>query len=420
MSVIVEHMDAASALALVGDGAHIVAGPGCGAPTTLLRAVNKQAPGRGWTLDSGMLLGDYPFLDVVRSGDLRYRTWHVMAPVRELVADGVVGYVPIRASRVAGLLAAHGVGAALVRVTPPDRHGYCSLGPSAGYGLDALRLAGMRIGEVDPDLPRTHGGTTVHRSVFDALVETEDPTPRYESAKPDAISKQIAAHILGLLPRDPTLQIGIGSIPEAVVSSLATADVGRVRFAGMATDEMVDLFERGIIAPEVDESPITSPELMGTERLMRFADGNPAVSVYPSSRAHDAALLGRIERFVSINTAIEVDLSGQVNSEMIRGRQVSGVGGSLDFVDAASRSPGGLRVIALPAATANGVHPKIVGAIGASGTVTMPRSMVDAVVTEYGVAVLEGLTSVERSEALIAISHPQHRAALTEYAGAQR
>jgi acyl-CoA hydrolase len=259
----------------------------------------------------------------------------------------------------------------------------------------------------------------VHQSVFDALVETADATPRYESAKPDVISNRIAAQVLSLLPYNPTLQIGIGSIPEAVVSSLGAADLGAVRFAGMATDEMVDLFECGVIAPAVDDSPIMSPELMGTERLMQFADDNPTVGVYPSSRAHDAAFLGRIERLVSVNTAIEVDLSGQVNSETIRGRQVSGVGGSLDFVDAASRSPGGLRVIALPAATADGAHSKIVGAIGARGTVTMPRSMVDAVVTEYGVARLEGLTTVERSEALIAIAHPDHRAALTEHVGAQ-
>jgi len=408
-------LDPVAALALAGDDAHLVATPGCGAPTTLLHAVNKEAPGRGWTLSSGLLLGEYPFLDAVRTGDLRYRTWHVMAPVSDLVADGIAGFVPARASRVAALLEAHRVDVALVRITPPDRHGYCSLGPSAGYGLDAVRLAGVRIGEVDPDLPWTFGNTTVHESTFDALVDTADPTPQYASAKPSSVSSRIAGFVLGLLPTNPTLQIGIGAIPEAVVNALAHGDLGEIRFAGMATDEMVDLFECGVIPADGDGPAIISPELMGSQRLMRFADRNPAVGVYPSSTAHNAAVLGRTARFVSVNTAIEVDLSGQVNSEVIRGRQISGVGGSLDFVDAASRSAGGLRVIALPSVTPDGSRSRIVRSIG---TVTIPRSMVDAVVTEHGVARLDGKTSAERAEALIAIAHPDHRDSLAQQAGA--
>ena len=179
----------------------------------------------------------------------------------------------------------------------------------------------------DPDLPWTFGNTTVHDSIFDALIDTADEAPQYGSAKPSTVSNRIAEHIVDLLPRNPTLQIGIGSIPEAVVNALADADLGEVRFTGMATDEMVELFERGVIPADGDVPAILSPELMGTQRLMRFADHNPALAVYPSSRAHNAAVLGRTPRLVSINTAIEVDVSGQVNSEVLRGRQISGVGG---------------------------------------------------------------------------------------------
>jgi len=270
-------------------------------------------------------------------------------------------------------------------------------------------LARVRIGEVDPDLPWTFGNTTVHDSIFDALIDTADEAPRYSSAKPSSVSNCIAEHIVGLLPRNPTLQIGIGSIPEAVVNSLADADLGQVRFTGMATDEMVELFERGVIPVDGDAPAILSPELMGSQRLMRFADRNPALAVYPSSTAHNAAVLGRTPRLVSINTAIEVDISGQVNSEVLRGRQISGVGGSLDFVDAASRSAGGLRVIALPSATPDASRSRIVPAVT---TVTIPRSMVDAVVTEYGVARLDGCSATERAQALISIAHPEHRQAL--------
>lgn len=413
-------IEATDALSVVPLQAHIVAGPGCGAPAGLLSALGKVAPGRFWTLSSGLLLGDYPFLDLVREGSLGYRTWHVMGPVRDLVADGTADFVPVRASRLVEHLAARGVDAALVRVTPPNRHGYCSLGPSASYSADALRLARICIGEVDETLPWTYGGTAVPASLFDALVETDEPTPTYTSSALDEISRRIAEHILTLLPREPTLQIGIGAIPEAVVASLGVADVGKVRFAGMATDEMVDLAEAGILDTGGDTPAILAPELMGSGRLMSFADRNPTVAVHPSTTAHDASFLGGIERFVSINTAIEVDLAGHVNSEVVKGKQVSGIGGSLDFVDAATRSADGLRVIAVPSTAARGTVSRIVPAIGSSGTVTIPRSMVDVIVTEYGAARLDGLSTRERAEALIAIAHPDHRAVLTEQAGALR
>lgn len=414
------NVDAAEALSTIPAGAHVVAGPGCGAPTSLLAALGKVAPGRDWTLSSGLLLGEYPFLDLVRDGVLAYRTWHVMAPVRGLVADGTVGFLPIRASRLADALAARGVDAALVRITPPDRYGFCSVGPSAGYSLAALGLARIRIGEVDPTLPWTHGRSTVPASLFDALVESTEPTPVYTSAVPDAISRRIADHILGLLPHEPTLQIGIGAVPEAVVSSLDEAGIGRVRFAGMATDEMVGLAEAGVLDTTGPRPAIIAPELMGSRRLMAFADRNPTVALHPSGTSHDPVFLGGIDRFVSINTAVEVDLSGHVNSEVVKGRQISGIGGSLDFVDAATRSAGGLRVIAVASTAAGGSLSRIVPAIGASGTVTIPRSMVDVVVTEYGVARLEGRTTRERAEALIAVAHPAHRAVLAERAGADR
>jgi 4-hydroxybutyrate CoA-transferase len=406
---------AGDALGLVADGAWVVAGPGCGAPTTLLAALGAASAGRGWTLGTGILLGDLPFLDAVRAGALRYDTWHVSAAVRDLVADGTVGYVPMRSSRLRAMLAARPLGAALVRVSPPDAAGNVSLGPAVSYGLDALELAAVRIAEVDPGLPRTCGRTEVPASLFDAFVEADTPAATYRSATPDETSRRIAERVLGLLPARPVLQIGIGSIPESLVTALRGTGLGKeARFAGMGTDEMVDLVEPRRVGTD---PAILSPELMGTERLMRFADGNPAVALYPSTLAHDPAWLGALDRFVSINAALEVDLLGNVNSEVLRGRQVSGVGGSLDFTEAATRSAGGLRIIALPAATSGGRHSKIVHAVGA---VTLPRTCVDVIVTEFGVARLEGLTSAQRAEALIAIAHPDHRDALAGPEGGNR
>lgn len=406
---------ALDALKLVPAGTHLVAAPGCGAPSTLLAALPEAAPGRGWTLATGILLGDPGFLSAVLDGDLAYRTWHVPPAARTLVASGAVDYVPLRASRVAAHLADWGVGAALVRISPPDAQGTVSLGGSVGYSLAALELATVRLAEIDPAVPRTQGESTVPLSVFDALVDSAGAMPEYVSAVPDATSRLIAERVLGLVPRDPTLQIGIGSIPESVFAGLAAADLGRVRFEGMGSDAMVELFQQGVLdAREVVPRPaLRSPELMGTSRLMRFADDNPAIGLYPSASSHDTGRLGALERLVSVNAAIEVDLLGQVNVESVRGRPVAGVGGALDFVEAASRSRGGLRIVALASAAPDGGASRIVPRVS---TVSLPSACTDTVVTEYGVARLEGLSVRERAEALIAIAHPDYRDGLAEAA----
>lgn len=409
------HRSVHDALARIPPGAHVVSAPGMGAPTTLLRALPECAGGRQWTLSSGLLLDDYPFLPAVLAGELTYRTWHVMGPVRDQVAAGTVGYIPARNSRIAHLLQLWGVDAALVRVGPPDAQGYCSLGASVGYSKAAIAVASMAIAEVDPAVPRTSGDSLVHVSAFDSLVESATPVPYYLSGAPTETAETIARHVRRLLPPDPTLQIGVGAIPETLVRSLADgqSDLGRIRFVGMATDDMVDLFATGLLrADQVWPEPaILSPDMMGTERLLKFADDNPAIGMYPSSLSHDAAQLGRIERFISVNTAIEVDLAGNVNSEVLGGRQLSAPGGSLDYIDAATRSPGGRRIIALPATNADGSVSRIVPALA---SVTVPRSMVDVVVTEYGVAELEGRSLRERAEALTEIAHPEHREHLRE------
>jgi 4-hydroxybutyrate CoA-transferase len=396
-------------LDLVPAGAHIVAGPGCGTPTTVLAALGEAAPGRGWTLSSGLLTGECDFVAAVAAGDLSYRTWHATAPVHRLIEQGIVEFLPIRFSRVPTVLAALGVDVAVVRVTPPNRQGYCSLGPSAGYTAEALRLARVRIGEVDPALPRTCGRTSVHASAFDALVDTESATPEYHSAAATDSSARIAERIIALLPAAPTIQVGIGAIPESLLATLAAAGAGSIRFVGMATDSMVDMFEAGLLDSSglQDQPTILTPELMGTSRLMQFADGNPAIEVQPSSRTHDPAVLSGFDRLVSVNSGLEIDLHGQVNSEVLGGRQISGPGGSLDFIEGASRSIGGLRILALPAAAAGGTRSRIVPRL--RSVVTVPRSMTDVVVTEFGVARLEGLGLRQRAEALAAIADPAHQ-----------
>jgi 4-hydroxybutyrate CoA-transferase len=365
---------------------------------------------------SGLQLGDYPFLDAVERGALRFDTWHVHGPARRGFEEGWVGHVPCRASEVPRLLRTWGTDTAFVRLSPPDRNGYLSLGPSVSYPLPALLGASTVIAEIDPTLPRTHGQSYVHRSQLTALVDSDEPAPEYPAAIPDEISIRIAERILQLLPREPVLQVGIGSIPEALVSALPRADLGAVRFAGMATDAMVPLFDSGTLRPSVTvpDPAILAVELMGTRRLLDAAHDHPAIGVYPSTVAHTPTVLAQLDRFVSINSAIEVDLGGQVNAEMLRGRQVSSVGGAYDFVEAGLASSGGLRITALPATAARGQVSRIVPRLP-DAVATIPRHAADLVVTEHGVADLRGRTLRERAEALIAIADPAHQAVLSDH-----
>jgi acyl-CoA hydrolase len=383
-----------------------------GAPTTVLAALGEASAGKHWRLDSGLLLDGYPFLPAVIHGALTYRTWHVMPPVRDLVASGLVEYVPARASQLGSMLRRWRADAAIVRVSPPDAAGYCSLGASVSYGQAALDAASHRIAEVDPAVPRTCGDSLVHVSTFDSLVESTTPVPEYQASRASAVSTVIARSVLELLPHSPTLQIGIGGVPEELVRLLKDTDLGQLRFAGMATDDMVDLFEAGRLrATDVVPSPaVLSPDMMGGTRLLKFSDGNPAIGMYPSTVSHDPVALSQIPRFVSINTAIEIDLLGNVNSEVINGRQISGTGGSLDYVETATRSAGGLRIVAVPSTSSDGSISRIVPSLS---SVTIPRTMVDVIVTEFGSARLEGLSATERAEALVNIAHPSHRAALS-------
>jgi acyl-CoA hydrolase len=402
-----------AAIDALPDGAVIVAGPGCGTPTTLLRALGDAADSaRGWELSSALLLGDLGFIAAVQEGRLRYRTWHVVAATRDLVVDGHAEFVPLRGSDLPGMLAAAPPDAVLVRVSPPDAAGEVSLGTSVSYTRAAIEAGRMVIGEIDPGMPRTHGASRVPVDRFTAFIESDDATPEYPTAEPDATTRRIADHVMGLIPRDPVLQLGIGGVPEALTSSVIDADLGHVRLLGLGTDRMVDLFEAGVLraGDVVPEPAVSAVELMGTRRMLDFVHDNPAVGVYPVDVAGDPRRLMLLPRLVSVITALEVDLWGQVNLEQVSGRQITGLGGSIDFHESARLSPGGVRIVALQS-TARGMS-RIVPRLASGTPVTLGRHAVDHIVTEYGVASLGGLSLRERAEALIAVAAPEHRDAL--------
>ena len=405
------------AIGLIRAGARVITGPCSGAPVTLLHALAARADVPGVRLFTGLQYDPRSFVPAVADGRLALTTWHVAGGMAELVADGRADYIPARLSEVPQLLAGWNLDVAIVRVTPPDRFGFCNVGPSPSYSVPAIEQVPLVIGEIDEALPRTFGQSAVHMSRFAAFVEAQQPTPEYHSAAPDDVARRIAAHVLELLPAKPTLQMGIGTIPEAVTEALGEAGVTGLRFVGMASDALAGLYERGALdlSATMPTPAIIASEIMGTSVVMRFVDANPLVGAYPSTYSHSPAVLGALDRFVSINSAVEVDLSGQVNSEMVGGRHIAGVGGSVDYVESAFRSFGGVRIIAMTATAARGTVSRIVPALGSGVPVTIPRTAVDAIVTEFGVARLRGRSLRERREALIAIAHPDHRATLDAY-----
>ncbi|KUO56330.1 MAG: hypothetical protein APF78_01820 [Sphingomonadales bacterium BRH_c3] len=391
--------------ALIGKGSKIVVAPGCGTPTTLLCAIRDHANElRGSTLYSGLLLGEYSFIAAVEAGIINYKTWHIMPPIRKLLKQGKVGFYPLRASQIPGLIEHLQPDVALIRVSPPNAAGKCNLGPSVSYSPAAINTAKCVIAEIDENLPCISGDGEISTDEIDAFIESQAPTPTYPRTHADEISRTVANNIIGILPKSPTLQIGIGAIPEALVEILGELGIGDLRFAGMATEGMADLYDKGLLS--VDGPAILAAELMGGERLMRFAHDNPAVEMRDARKAINPIYLSQIERFVSINSSIEVDFTGQVNSEVVGGSQISGVGGSFDFVEAALHSPGGVRILAMTAKNARDQSDKIVPHLAAGTPVTLPRHSVDYVVTEHGVARLGFATVDERIKALSRIMVP--------------
>lgn len=400
---------AAAVLSRLSDGARIVSGGGCGTPTGLLRILGEVAEARrGWELWSGILLGDSGILEGVLDGRLAYRTWHVVRQTRALVAQDPRVFVPLRGADVPGVLAARGVDALLVRVSPPDQEGWCTLGTSPSYVQPLLASASVVVAEIDPTMPRTRGESAVHVSSFHSVEQAVDPVPEYVSVGPDEVAFRIAAQIVPLLPAEPTLQLGLGAIPESLASLLVTADLGPIRAVGMVTDSIVDLAAAGRLYAGPGPA-VEAIELMGTRRLLDWAGDNSSVAMYPVTRMGTPEVLGARERVVSVVSAVEVDISGQCNLEWV-GRQISGVGGAMDFAEGARASVGGLRIVAMPS-TARG-RSRIVRQLAPATPVSLPRHSVDVVVTEHGVARLAGRSLAERAEALRSVAHPAHAAAL--------
>jgi 4-hydroxybutyrate CoA-transferase len=412
-----EKVSAAAAVSRIAPGRRVVLPLCCGLPQTLVDALVDQADRlRGVEIVSGLQI-EYPWLAEGLEKSFTFRTWQCAPPIRKLIPSGRVKYIPMRqgdAVRVFGRGGPWPVDVSLIQVSPFDADGFASLGVSIGHSLPLARQAGLVIAEVNPRMPRVLGRALLHRSEIDLIVESERELLEFPSGgKPGEKEIAIGRATAELIPDGATIQIGLGAVPEAIMDALG--DKRNLRFFAMGIDKMVDLVEAGAVASG-DGPGIVVTETLGTRRIFDFIHDNPLVEGRPLPEVIDSRAAGANDKFCSILSAIEIDLTGQVNSETIRGDQFSAVGGSFDFLQGALFSPGGVSVIALAAATPDGKISRIVPRLAEGTAVTIPRHSVDYVVTEFGAARLWGQSLGERARALAGVAHPDFRDQLLEAA----
>ncbi len=299
---------------------------------------------------------------------------------------------------------------AFIQVSPPDRHGFCSLGTSVDVTLPALSCARQVVAQINPKVPRTHGDGIIHINNIDLAVETSDSIFCKETAVPTSLEERIGNHVAGLVEDGATLQMGIGAIPNVVLSKLGNHKNLGIH-TEMFSDGVIPLIQNGVIngsCKAVDNGKIISCFAMGSQRLYDFVDDNPQVWMMPASYTNDTSIIRKNPKVTAINSAIEIDITGQVCADTIGKKQYSGVGGQMDFIRGASLSEGGKAIIALPSITSRG-ESKIVPQLKPGAGVTTTRAHVHYVVTEQGVVDLFGKNLRERALALTSIAHPDHR-----------
>lgn len=401
-------------------GDRISFGQACSEPVGLVRALLQQAPTLSPSSERFKLFVAGSYSGLIRpehSTYFEFAGYGAFGDAAALVKAGLLALYPTHYSRLPHLLANElRPDVVLLQLSRPDANGRYSLGVASDYQLDTARRARVVIAEVNACTPYLPNALLPLDIRIDHVVTSEEPLVEGPRSAADAVSEQVATHVAGLIPHEATLQMGIGSLMDSICRRLqAHRDLGI--HSGVMTDGMAELMKTGVVTnarkgTHVGKSVVGS--LLGSRTLFDFADGNPDILLVETAVTHGEASLAQQRRLCSVNSAVEVDLTGQVNSEVSGGRYIGAVGGQVDFVRAASCSEGGASIIALPSSARNGQVSRIVAEL--SGPVTTPRSDVDHIVTEWGVAHLRGLSLRQRAQALARIAHPSHREALQQAA----
>jgi acyl-CoA hydrolase len=402
------------AVSIIKSGNRVFVHGGAATPHFLLRKLAERASSlSNVEIVSISLQGDAIIADERYKDSFHINSLFVSQNVREAVNSGRADYVPIFLSEIP-ILFRKGIlplDVAIVHVSPPDKHGYCSLGVSVDIAQTAVKTAKHVIAQVNPRMPRTLGDGLVHISEFDGMVEVNDELPEVVSKDSDSeTSKKIGAYCAELIEDGATLQMGIGSIPDAVLASLTNHRELGVH-TEMFSDGIIPLIQKGVITNQHKRKhpgKTVTAFLLGSRKLYDFVDDNPSVIVLNINYVNDTSVIRTNPKVTAINSAIEVDITGQVCSDSIGTYHYSGVGGQMDFVRGAALSEGGKPIIALPSATKRG-ESRISAFLKQGAGVVTTRAHAHYIVTEYGIAYLYGKNMRQRAKALIEIAHPNHR-----------
>lgn len=414
-------VSADEAVKIIRSGQRVYVGGGAGAPRTLLEALVRRAPElRDVEMAHVLIFGPAPHLKPEYAESFRHRALFIGDNSRAAVQSGRADFMPVFLSEIPRLFrsGALPLDVVLIQVSPPDEHGFCSFGCEVGCTKPAAQAAKIVIAEVNRKMPRVLGDSFIHFSKFAYVVEADYALPEAPQGGSSPVHRTIGKHIAEMIPDGATLQLGVGSIPDAVLAQLGDKkDLGI--HTELFSDGVIDLVNRGVITNEkktLHPGKIVAGFLFGSQRLYDFVHDNPIIELHPTDYVNDPFIVAQNDNMISINSAIEVDITGQVCADSIGSALYSGIGGQVDFVRGAARARGGKPIIALPADAKDGKISRIVAQLKPGAGVVTSRGDAHYIVTEYGVAYLHGRSIRERARAMIAIAAPQFREQLEQYA----
>ena len=409
---------ATEAVKAIKSGDRVVTGHACAEPQDLIAAmVARKDELKNVEIVHMVAMGSADYTNEEMEGHFHHNALFVGASTRKAIKENRADYTPSFFFEIPELFKNNHlkVDVAMIQLSKPDKHGYCSYGVSVDYTKAAAEKADIVIAEVNENMPRTHG-SNIHISELDHIIESDNEIIELPNPEIGEVEKNIGENVAKLIENGSTLQLGIGAIPDAVLTFLKDKKNLGIH-SEMISDGVVDLVKEGVInnsKKTLNPGKIIVTFLMGTKKLYNFIDDNPIVQVLPVDYTNNPTIIGQNDKLVSINSAVEVDFMGQVSAETIKGNQISGVGGQVDYVRGASFSNGGKAIIALPSTAGNGKYSRIVPELDSGTPVTTSRNDVHYIVTEYGVANLKGKTLKDRAKELIKISHPDFRDELKE------
>src|SRR5271165_707932 len=408
------------ALRCVESGMRVYIQPGCAEPETLVEALVRRGPYvRDVEIVHMLTMGCAPYVAPEMEGHFRHNAIFIGPNVRSAINDGRADYTPIYLSEIEGLFetGAMPIDVALIEVSPPDPHGFCSFGVGVDTTLTAAKCARIVVAQVNDFMPRTYGDSFIHVNDIDVVVDSSRPLCALKKAPVTDLHVAIARNVAGLIEDGAVLQTGIGGIPDAVLPFLSDRkDLGV--HSELVSDGVIPLIEAGVITgarKNYKPRKIILGFALGSKKLFDFVDNNPIFEFHPTAYTNDPGLIARNDKMVAINSALQIDLTGQVCSDSVGTQFYSGIGGQVDFLRGASRSKGGKPIIAISSTAKHETISRIVPMLDPAAGVVTSRGLVRYIVTEYGIAFLHGKTIRERAKSLIEIAHPKFRAELYEY-----